>query len=86
MKRFFYLLLKYMVFLTALTNIVLNRMRGTFTAVAVKAPGFGDRRKAMLEDLAPSPSTTVVLSFVTSTLLALPNISIEASFNSKPKT
>ncbi|MGS5040118.1 chaperonin GroEL [Staphylococcus saprophyticus] len=36
----------------ALTNIVLNRMRGTFTAVAVKAPGFGDRRKAMLEDLA----------------------------------
>ncbi|HDF6502411.1 TPA: chaperonin GroEL [Staphylococcus aureus] len=36
----------------ALTNIVLNRMRGTFTAVAVKAPGFGDRRKAILEDLA----------------------------------
>lgn len=36
----------------ALTNIVLNRMRGTFTAVVVKAPGFGDRRKAMLEDLA----------------------------------
>ncbi|CAC8025600.1 TPA: chaperonin GroEL [Staphylococcus aureus] len=36
----------------ALTNIVLNRMHGTFTAVAVKAPGFGDRRKAMLEDLA----------------------------------
>ncbi|HHX3343373.1 TPA: chaperonin GroEL [Staphylococcus aureus] len=36
----------------ALTNIVLNRMRGTFTAVAVKAPGFGDHRKAMLEDLA----------------------------------
>ncbi|MBU3873418.1 chaperonin GroEL [Staphylococcus coagulans] len=36
----------------ALTNLVLNRMRGTFTAVAVKTPGFGDRRKAMLEDLA----------------------------------
>ncbi|EGQ3214078.1 chaperonin GroEL [Staphylococcus pseudintermedius] len=36
----------------ALTNLVLNRMRGTFTAVAVKAPGFGDRRKVMLEDLA----------------------------------
>nr|WP_263312735.1 chaperonin GroEL [Mammaliicoccus sp. Marseille-Q6498] len=36
----------------ALTNIVLNRLRGTFTAVAVKAPGFGDRRKAMLDDLA----------------------------------
>ncbi len=36
----------------ALTNIVPNRMRGTFTAVAVKAPYFRDRRKAMLEDLA----------------------------------
>jgi len=36
----------------ALTNLVINQMRGTFTAVAVKAPGFGDRRKAMLEDLA----------------------------------
>ncbi len=36
----------------ALTNLVLNRLRGTFTAVAVKAPGFGDRRKAMLDDLA----------------------------------
>ena len=33
----------------ALTNIVLNRMRGTFTAVAVKAPGFGDRRKRCLK-------------------------------------
>ncbi|MCD8837671.1 chaperonin GroEL [Mammaliicoccus sciuri] len=36
----------------ALTNLVLNRLRGTFTAVAVKAPGFGDRRNAMLDDLA----------------------------------
>ncbi|PTG55217.1 molecular chaperone GroEL, partial [Staphylococcus cohnii] len=36
----------------ALTNLVLNRMRGTFTTVAVKAPGFGDRSKGMLEDLA----------------------------------
>lgn len=36
----------------ALTTIVLNKLRGTFTAVAVKAPGFGDRRKAMLEDIA----------------------------------
>lgn len=36
----------------ALTNLVLNRLRGTFTVVAVKAPGFGDRRKAMLDDLA----------------------------------
>ncbi|MCH5585411.1 chaperonin GroEL [Shimazuella sp. AN120528] len=36
----------------ALTTIVVNKLRGTFTAVAVKAPGFGDRRKAMLEDIA----------------------------------
>lgn len=36
----------------ALTTLVLNKLRGTFTAVAVKAPGFGDRRKAMLEDIA----------------------------------
>lgn len=44
----------------ALANIVLNRMRGTFTAVAVKAPGFGDRRKAMLEDLAILTGATVI--------------------------
>lgn len=44
----------------ALTNIVLNRMRGTFTAVAVKSPGFGDRRKAMLEDLAILTGATVI--------------------------
>lgn len=36
----------------ALTTLVLNKLRGTFTCVAVKAPGFGDRRKAMLEDIA----------------------------------
>jgi chaperonin GroEL len=36
----------------ALTTIVLNKLRGTFICVAVKAPGFGDRRKAMLEDIA----------------------------------
>src|SRR5258708_4930272 len=36
----------------ALATLVVNRRRGTFTAVAVKAPGFGDRRKAMLEDMA----------------------------------
>jgi len=36
----------------ALATIVLNKLRGTFNAVAVKAPGFGDRRKAMLEDIA----------------------------------
>jgi chaperonin GroEL len=36
----------------ALATLVVNRLRGTFTAVAVKAPGFGDRRKAMLGDIA----------------------------------
>ncbi|QWW19296.1 chaperonin GroEL [Schaalia sp. 19OD2882] len=36
----------------ALTALVLNKMRGTFKSVAVKAPGFGDRRKAMLQDMA----------------------------------
>ncbi|MCL5981291.1 MAG: chaperonin GroEL [Firmicutes bacterium] len=36
----------------ALATLVVNRLRGTFTCVAVKAPGFGDRRKAMLQDLA----------------------------------
>ena len=36
----------------ALTTLVLNKLRGTFTCVAVKAPGFGDRRKEMLQDIA----------------------------------
>ena len=36
----------------ALTTLVLNKLRGTFTCVAVKAPGFGDRRKEMLRDIA----------------------------------
>ncbi len=36
----------------ALATLVINKMRGTFTACAVKAPGFGDRRKAMMEDIA----------------------------------
>src|SRR2546425_1450398 len=36
----------------ALATLIVNKLRGTFTAVAVKAPGFGDRRKAMLDDMA----------------------------------
>jgi chaperonin GroEL len=36
----------------ALATLVVNRLKGTFSCVAVKAPGFGDRRKAMLEDIA----------------------------------
>ena len=44
----------------ALATLVVNKLRGTFTAVAVKAPGFGDRRKAMLEDLAVLTGGTVI--------------------------
>ncbi len=44
----------------ALATLVVNRMRGTLTAVAIKAPGFGDRRKAMLQDLAALTGATVV--------------------------
>ncbi len=36
----------------ALATLVVNKIRGTFTACAVKAPGYGDRRKAMLDDIA----------------------------------
>ena len=44
----------------ALPTIVLNKMRGTFNVVAVKAPGFGDRRKAQLEDIAILTGGTVI--------------------------
>ncbi|MGV0167903.1 chaperonin GroEL [Furfurilactobacillus sp. WILCCON 0119] len=44
----------------ALPTLVLNKMRGTFNVVAVKAPGFGDRRKAQLEDIAALTGGTVV--------------------------
>jgi chaperonin GroEL len=40
----------------ALATLIVNNLRGTLSAVAVKAPGFGDRRKAMLEDIASSPA------------------------------
>ena len=46
----------------ALTTLVLNKLRGTFTCVAVKAPGFGDRRKEMLQDIAILTGGTVVSS------------------------
>ncbi|MBO4940937.1 MAG: chaperonin GroEL [Clostridia bacterium] len=44
----------------ALSTLIVNKLRGTFTCVAVKAPGFGDRRKAMLEDIAILTGGTVV--------------------------
>lgn len=44
----------------ALATLVLNKLRGTFTCVAVKAPGFGDRRKAMLQDIAILTGGTVI--------------------------
>jgi len=46
----------------ALTTIILNKLRGTFTCVAVKAPGFGDRRKEMLQDIATLTGGTVITS------------------------
>lgn len=44
----------------ALATLVVNKLRGTFKAVAVKAPGFGDRRKAMLQDIATLTGATVI--------------------------
>ncbi len=44
----------------ALSTLVVNKIRGTFTGVAVKAPGFGDRRKAMLQDMATLTGAQVV--------------------------
>ncbi len=46
----------------ALTTLIVNKLRGTFNVVAVKAPGFGDRRKAMLEDIAILTGGTVISS------------------------
>ncbi len=44
----------------ALSTLIVNKLRGTFTCVGVKAPGFGDRRKAMLEDIATLTGGTVI--------------------------
>jgi len=44
----------------ALTTLVVNKLRGTFNALAIKAPGFGDRRKAMLEDVAILTGATLI--------------------------
>lgn len=46
----------------ALTTLILNKLRGTFTCVAVKAPGFGDRRKEMLQDIAALTGGEVITS------------------------
>src|SRR5207247_6717654 len=48
----------------ALATLVVNKIRGTFKGVAVKAPGFGDRRKAMLQDLAVLTGGQVISSEV----------------------
>ena len=58
----------------ALSTLVVNKIRGTFTAVAVKAPGFGDRRKAMLEDMATLTGAQVVTPDVG---LKLDNVGLE---------
>ena len=46
----------------ALSTLIVNKLRGTFTCVAVKAPGFGDRRKEMLQDIAILTGATVISS------------------------
>jgi chaperonin GroEL len=46
----------------ALSTLILNKLRGTFTCVAIKAPGFGDRRKEMLQDIAILTGGTVITS------------------------
>ncbi len=46
----------------ALTSLIVNKMRGTFTVVGVKAPGYGDRRKEMLQDIAVLTGGTVISS------------------------
>lgn len=58
----------------ALATLVLNKLRGTFSCVAVKAPGFGDRRKAMLQDIAILTGGTVISEDVG---LKLENTTIE---------
>jgi chaperonin GroEL len=58
----------------ALSTLVVNKIRGTFNAVAVKAPGFGDRRKAMLQDLAVLTGGQVVAEEVG---LKLDNVGLE---------
>jgi chaperonin GroEL len=58
----------------ALSTLVVNKIRGTFTAVAVKAPGFGDRRKAMLQDIATLTGAQVVAEEVG---LALASVGLE---------
>ncbi|MFR6156519.1 MAG: hypothetical protein ACLUI7_04635 [Coprococcus sp.] len=45
-----------------MTTLVLNSLRGTFKVVAVKAPGYGDRRKEMLQDIAILTGGTVISS------------------------
>ena len=58
----------------ALATLVVNKIRGTFSSVAVKAPGFGERRKAMLQDIAILTGATVISEEVG---LKLENVSID---------
>ena len=58
----------------SLATLVVNKIRGTFKSVAVKAPGFGDRRKAMLQDIAVLTGSTVISETVG---LKLENVSLE---------
>ena len=64
----------------ALATLVVNKIRGTFSSVAVKAPGFGDRRKAMLQDLAILTSGHVISAEVG---LKLENVTLELLGNAR---
>jgi chaperonin GroEL len=57
-----------------LATLVVNKIRGTFASVAVKAPGFGERRKAMLQDIAILTDATVISEEVG---LKLENVSLD---------
>jgi chaperonin GroEL len=52
----------------ALATLVINRLRGAFQCVAVKAPGFGDRRKSMLEDIAVLTGANAIMQNLGATL------------------
>src|SRR4029077_3112648 len=56
----------------ALSTLVVNKLRGTLKVAAVKAPGFGDRRKAMLQDIAVLTGATVVSEEIGMSLKEIP--------------
>jgi chaperonin GroEL len=70
----------------ALATLVVNKIRGTFNSVAVKAPGFGDRRKAMLQDMAVLTGGQVVSEEVSNSRTSPSICSVAPSASSSPRT